>query len=78
MYYVDKHALTRRALSIVKMSFIHESQNLPSVGQHNLWIKKLNKGYTYLSSVKFVIHAYMHGVTQVNFVISIIFDSMTA
>ena len=37
---------------------IHESQDLSSVGQHNLRIKTLNKSNTYLSSMRSV--SYLH------------------
>ena len=35
---------------------IHESQNLASMGQHDLRIKALNKGNTYLLSMRSVIY----------------------
>ena len=34
--------------------FIHESQDLASVGQHDLRIEAFNKGNTYLSSMRSV------------------------
>ena len=56
-----KHTLARRCL-------IHESHDLASVGQHDLRIKALNKGYIYLPSMRSVsdthatllLNIYMH------------------